>query len=115
MRISDWSSDVCSSDLYSSLSLLSPHDRDGIRRSLERAIALHEKRLTRVRVALQQQRPSERVLRFHVDGLLDLGPEHEKVRRADERRVGEEGVSTCRYRGAPAHKKKKKNRRHIEI
>src|SRR3546814_1884001 len=87
MRISDWSSDVCSSDLltygisdYSSLSLLSPHDRDGIRRSLERAIALHEKRLTRVRVALQQQRPYERALRFHVDGLLDLGPEHEKVR-----------------------------------
>src|SRR3546814_4729603 len=116
MRISDWSSDVCSSDLaesygsindlraavsadleqllntrsegarlipgvfeecrsslltygisdYSSLSLLSPHDRDGIRRSLERAIALHEKRLTRVRVALQQQRPYERALRFHV-------------------------------------------------
>src|SRR3546814_6812974 len=65
---------------YSSLSLLSPHDRDGIRRSLERAIALHEKRLTRVRVALQQQRPYERELRFHVDGLLDLGPEHEKVR-----------------------------------
>src|SRR3546814_21089730 len=87
MRISDWSSDVCRSSLltygisdYSSLSLLSPHDRDGIRRSLERAIALPEKRLTRVRVALQQQRPYERALRFHVDGLLDLGPEHEQVR-----------------------------------
>lgn len=65
---------------YSSLSLLSPHDRDGIRRSLERAIALHEKRLSRVRVALEPQRPYERALRFRVDALLNLGPEHEKVR-----------------------------------
>lgn len=64
---------------YSSLSLLSPHDRDGIRRSLERAIALHEKRLSRVRVALEPQRPYERALRFRVDALLNLGPEHEKV------------------------------------
>src|SRR3546814_1814394 len=65
---------------YSSLSLLSTHDRDGIRRSLERAIALHEKRLTRVRGALQQQRPYERALRFHVDGLLDPGPAHAEAR-----------------------------------
>ena len=48
---------------FSSYSLLSPHDRDRIRRSLEQAIALHESRLTRVRVALEPQRehgPSRR-------------------------------------------------------
>src|SRR3546814_12840289 len=28
--------------------------------------------------------------------------------RSEERRVGKEGVSTCRYRWAPYHKKKKK-------
>ena len=34
---------------FSSYSLLSPHDRDRIRRSLELAIGLHEGRLTRIR------------------------------------------------------------------
>src|SRR3546814_18410521 len=28
--------------------------------------------------------------------------------RSEERRVGKEGVSTCRYRWSPSHKKKKK-------
>lgn len=64
---------------FSSYSLLSPHDRDRIRRSLEQAIGLHERRLTRVRVTLEPPRPLERALRFRVDALMDLGPEREKV------------------------------------
>src|SRR3546814_20234199 len=31
------------------------------------------------------------------------------VSRSEERRVGKEGVSTCRYRWSPDHKKKKTN------
>ncbi len=65
---------------YSSQSLLSPQDRDGIRRSLERAIGQHEKRLSRARVVLEPQREHERALRFRVDALLSLGSEREKVR-----------------------------------
>lgn len=65
---------------FSSFSLLSPHDRDHIRRGLELAIAQHESRLSRVRIALEPQRPFERALRFRVDALLSLGPEREKVR-----------------------------------
>src|SRR3546814_13240181 len=129
MRISDWSSDVCSSDLesygsindlraavsadleqllntrsegarlipgvfeecrsslltygisdYSSLSLLSPHDRDGIRRSLDRAIAPHEKRLTRRSVALQPPRPYQPALRFPVHAPPAPGPDPHKCR-----------------------------------
>lgn len=64
---------------FSSLSLLGPHDRDSIRRSLEQAIIQHERRLSRVRVTLEPPRPLERALRFRVDALMDLGPEREKV------------------------------------
>ena len=64
---------------FSSYSLLSPHDRDRIRRSLEQAISLHEGRLTRIRVTLEPQRELDRALRFRVDALMELGPENEKV------------------------------------
>lgn len=64
---------------FSSFSVLSPQDRDRIRRSLEQSIALHESRLTRVRVTLEPQRPADRALRFRVDALLDLGEDNEKV------------------------------------
>ena len=64
---------------FSSYSVLSPQDRDRIRRSLEQTISLHESRLTRVRVTLEPQRDADRALRFRVDALLDLGQENEKV------------------------------------
>ncbi len=64
---------------FSSYSVLSPHDRDRIRRSLEQTIALHESRLSRVRVTLEPQRDADRALRFRVDALLDLGEDNEKV------------------------------------
>jgi type VI secretion system protein ImpF len=64
---------------FSSYSLLSPRDRDRIRRALELAIGLHEPRLARVRVVLESQRAYERALRFRVEALMNLGPEREKV------------------------------------
>ena len=64
---------------FSSYSLLSPHDRDRIRRSLEQAISLHEGRLSRVRIALEPQRELDRALRFRIDAMLDLGDDNEKV------------------------------------
>lgn len=64
---------------FSAYSLLSPQDRDRIRRSLEQAIALHEARLTRVRVALEPQRELDHALRFRIDALLELGDNDEKV------------------------------------
>ena len=64
---------------FSSYSLLSPHDRDRIRRSLEQAIGLHESRLTRVRVQLEPQRELDRALRFRIDALMEFGDGGEKV------------------------------------
>ena len=64
---------------FSAYSLLSPHDRERIKRSLEQAIALHEGRLSRVRVTLDPQRELDRALRFRIDAMLELGPDNEKV------------------------------------
>ncbi len=64
---------------FSSYSVLSPQDRDRIRRSLEQTISLHETRLSRVRVMLEPQRDMDRALRFRVEALLDLGEDNEKV------------------------------------
>jgi type VI secretion system protein ImpF len=64
---------------FSSYSLLSPRDRDRIRKVLENSIGLHEPRLTRVKVQLESQRAYERALRFRVEALINLGSEREKV------------------------------------
>ena len=64
---------------FSSYSVLSPQDRDRIRRSLEQTISVHETRLSRVRVMLEPQHEKDRALRFRVDALLDLGDDNEKV------------------------------------
>ena len=64
---------------FSAYSLLSPQDRERIKRALEQAIALHEGRLTRVRVTLDPQRELDRALRFRIDAMLELGPDNEKV------------------------------------
>src|SRR3546814_5607955 len=76
MRISDWSSDVCSSDLLSAI-------------------------LEGVRVlctAISSRRRYCRLDRFFLTRtILVSGP------RSEERRVGKECVSTCRSRWSPYH------------
>lgn len=64
---------------FSSYSLLSSHDRDRIRRALERAIGMHEPRLSRVRISLEPAQQLERTLRFRIDALMESGPDREKV------------------------------------
>src|SRR3546814_10239399 len=74
MRISDWSSDVCSSDL-------SPGD-PGEEFSLWALVLLTKRRISK------SLRSSERPAR---------------TVRSEERRVGKECVSTCRSRWSPYH------------
>src|SRR3546814_10919721 len=96
MRISDWSSDVCSSDLV----LQECRDRQ----------AQHglspQRRVDRVgRAALKRTaRPFHGCLSLTTIGCHGVNP----VVRTDvvssaERRVGKEGVSTCRSRWSPYH------------
>src|SRR3546814_13446609 len=105
MRISDWSSDVCSSDLQARLA--------------EGADELGHDRLELGAAGLVGQRGGgagqvERVLAqvhavgdgpggeaaIHAVVALAVDVEH---RRSEERRVGKECVSTCRSRWSPYH------------
>src|SRR3546814_12977086 len=98
MRISDWSSDVCSSDLLPVIigvagrQFAAPVDREP--ESFE--LPAH-----RVDIGA---RPAVRV-----DALFHRGifRRHAKGVRSEERRVGKECVSTCRSRWSPYHYKKK--------
>src|SRR3546814_9444159 len=84
MRISDWSSDVCSSDLRASFL---PHGHAGS--------------------------PDEAIEPILISGTLDPSPPNmaslialadgEWRDRSEERRVGKECVSTCRSRWSPYH------------
>src|SRR3546814_1254010 len=85
MRISDWSSDVCSSDLTMSLSTI----------TLEDALQL----LKLPRVVGQHPDGGEIVASNGKFGpYIKWGDE-----RSEERRVGKECVSTCRSRWSPYH------------
>src|SRR3546814_6958679 len=92
MRISDWSSDVCSSDLYA-LALADPAEVEaqGGEAAADEILVqqLHDlvvHRAAGLRMAVQDQR--------------NRGA---GARRSEERRVGKECVSTCRSRGSPYH------------
>src|SRR3546814_15101719 len=96
MRISDWSSDVCSSDLF-----LNPHvylDTVVLLGSLSAAFEGSE------RIAYGAGAVVASFVWFFAlgYGARFLAP------RSEERRVGKECVSTCRSRGSPYHYKKKK-------
>src|SRR3546814_18339760 len=94
MRISDWSSDVCSSDLeIARVFVLRIDGRERIERG-----ALEERDLDIAREAMEAQEPA-----------LALDPVEGRVPRSEERRVGKECVSTCRSRWSPYHSKKKIN------
>src|SRR3546814_13491042 len=98
MRISDWSSDVCSSDLYlqAFAELLADQAADQIRgparrkRHHERDRLFRPCRLRKTRDAAQQASQPGMQNIFH--GLTS---------RSEERRVGKECVSTCRSRWSP--------------
>lgn len=61
------------------LSLANPADRNHICRSLERTIAIHERRLKQVRVSLELESGSVNRLRFVINALLVVHPSTEPV------------------------------------
>src|SRR3546814_14790663 len=90
MRISDWSSDVCSSDLRLGWGV------SAIRQAVERlaGLAAGGRALAADELRHQLELLAEAMLQFVVlhDGA-----------RSEERRVGKACVSTCRYRWYPSH------------
>src|SRR3546814_19097801 len=96
MRISDWSSDVCSSDLRPALS---PEER---KTSKENSRLRKNKRA--------KERKANGICRDCDNELCESSTVFcETHLRSEERRVGKECVSTFRSRWSPYHYKKKKN------
>src|SRR3546814_21040492 len=116
MRISDWSSDVCSSDLLGDsirpemlddLSERARHRRQ-CRQSLDHRIAAANGLAVDDRVAVViAHRPRRKTALIVFARFVELDGEAvleviEHI-RSEERRVGKECVSTCRYRWSPYH------------
>src|SRR3546814_7599130 len=81
MRISDWSSDVCSSDLHRSDLGLDPRHVAELEATVHACMSSKERRL-----------------------FVSSARRHQKhLLRSEERRVGKECVSTCRSRWSPYH------------
>src|SRR3546814_13149270 len=98
MRISDCSSDVCSSDLVAVLESIQFRDAGGL-------IHIPMNLPSRIAVPLQAlgQFPHCRLAIAEDDGRIDLfaleqAAKHVPFFRSEERRVGKECVSTCRSR-----------------
>src|SRR3546814_12746416 len=96
MRISYWSSDVCSSDLLT-----------GSDRMKERPIGILVKALESIGADIEYT-GQEGFTPLKIFGGPLKGGEIE-VDRSEERRVGKECVSTCRSRRSPDYEKKQKH------
>src|SRR3546814_9371241 len=88
MRISDWSSDVCSSDLFGEMAA----------QLCEQAVVFAAVRQSHRAVLSQIPEQPGMVVLIDVAVLPDPAVGQ---RRSEERRSGQESVSTCRYGGGP--------------
>src|SRR3546814_19919429 len=130
MRISDWSSDVCSSDLLTR-SVRGVQMTEAGALLLERAeVILDQIKKARLEVAAEAGEPSGRLTLAVTPaaGPMLVPPLVERCEasfpkvslrivegltgfiRSEERRVGKACVSTCRSRWSPYHEKKNKKR-----
>src|SRR3546814_16663869 len=99
MRISDWSSDVCSSDLLLVVTFYTPHNHH---------IGFLRTQAERLDARLTYVWPTEnRKQRAMFEKLTE-------AYRSEERRVGKERVSTCRSRWSSNHQKKKTTKTHYK-
>src|SRR3546814_15357760 len=104
MRISDWSSDVCSSDLYAgNLSTLKDVDDDP-------RFDFVKGDICDPGTLVDAMRGCDAVVHFaaesHVDRSIEGSDDFVITNRSEERRVGKECVSTFRSRWSPYHSKK---------
>src|SRR3546814_13423667 len=112
MRISDWSSDVCSSDLVRAIghqTSAPPPKEKNDRKKLDAANAIDRPNTIWIRRrAPPEVSPKASVrpvmMMIITAMILATGPSFD---RSEERRVGKGCVSTCRSRWSTYHKKKK--------
>src|SRR3546814_16676609 len=102
MRISDWSSDVCSSDLFIAGRRFEPH-----------ALGLYAEALFLAQIFMAKFVPPLNEVAFPAYSRIKNDPAAMRwsflkmvrllMLRSEERRVGKESVSTCRSRWSPYH------------
>src|SRR3546814_12734840 len=100
MRISDWSSDVCSSDLtYAWMVILG--NRGPIVALLDRlGLGNGELLFTRFSSTLGMVHALLPLMMMTLYSVMrKIDPAYIRAARSEERRVGKECVSTCRFRG----------------
>src|SRR3546814_16318582 len=109
MRISDWSSDVCSSDLLTNrlreqLWCYYPQMID-VAEDLAAGWVLELWKLVPTPAAARRVREHTlaQLLKRHRVRRITAAELLARLRSSDERRVGKEGVSTCRSRWSPYH------------
>src|SRR3546814_11410582 len=100
MRISDWSSDVCSSDLMSRMTLCRRSPTPALK-----AIIVAPQITPRMKGRTLMTAPTSWLYAPPTSRASVHQPESA---RSEERRVGKERVSTCRSRWSPYHSKKTK-------
>src|SRR3546814_20148691 len=103
MRISDWSSDVCSSDLEEQKDRAEDRARD---EKLGRADPEYE--VAELPQAAERQLEPDREEQQDDPQLAEERDVLGRADRSEERSVGKECVSTCRSRWSPDHSKKKR-------
>src|SRR3546814_14056644 len=99
MRISDWSSDVCSSDLQS----LSKQPM--LPQAMAQLIVSQSQRFggrALVETMLIERRLQNRHF-MRIDSGAEITDVIKRLGRSEERSVGKEGVSTGRHRWSPCH------------
>src|SRR3546814_13509432 len=105
MRISDWSSDVCSSDL--DRLIISAIEHPSVAAAAQ-ALMPHGVDVTTVGVDADGLLDLEALETALGDGaslvsVMQVNNEIGTIQRSEERRVGKECVSTCRSRWSPYH------------
>src|SRR3546814_12691080 len=112
MRISDWSSDVCSSDLgpYSQAVACGPGKTVYLSGQIGLEPGTGELVSENFEGQVRQSFANMQAVIEAAGGTLDSIVKLTLFLRSEERRVGKECVSTCRSRWSPYPLKKKKNK-----
>src|SRR3546814_12383739 len=105
MRISDWSSDVCSSDLEVRDGVLYGRGAADMKGSVaafvvaaERFVAIHPDHAGRLALLLTSDEEGDAI-----DGVRAVAQRFRQRGRSEERRVGKACVSPCSSRWSPVH------------
>src|SRR3546814_11540831 len=102
MRISDWSSDVCSSDL--SVDLSKSEKEAGLSKKIRYMGDLEP---AQVQLGLfeyvNKLHYTQQIQAFDAESLIEDAAKIPSAARSEERRVGKECVSTCRSRWSRYH------------